>query len=111
MSVPSGKEPMAIAWDMRTHVQEFTMSAELTEQEINDGAFTQDGDSRTARHVIAAKRAPNRWGVSISTESPDSAKKIDAAVCVIGARMVRRLYLAGDAAAEKPKTGKVHGFN
>jgi hypothetical protein len=32
--------------------------------------------------------------VSVGKESPDSPRKIDAAVCVIGVRMVRRLVLA-----------------
>jgi hypothetical protein len=41
---------------------------------------------------------PNRYGVSIGKDSPSSPKKIDAAVCAVGARMVRRLYLAS-----KPK--------
>jgi hypothetical protein len=44
--------------------------------------------------VANARRRPNRYGATISKESPKSAKKIDAAVCVVGARMVRRLVLA-----------------
>lgn len=116
-AVPTGKEPQAIAWDMRTRVYDFTMAAELTLTEITelqDGepAFRHDGDSRTGRHMVHARRHPNRWGVSIAKESRDSPEKIDAAVCVIGARMVRRLLLAERAKqpAKKPRSGRVHGF-
>ena len=40
-----------------------------------------------------ARRRPYRDAVAIGKESPDSPRKIDAAVCVIGARMVRRIAL------------------
>lgn len=112
-AVPSGKDPQPIAWDMRTHTYDFTMACELVEQEIGDGAFTHDGDSRVGRHVRNARRHPNRWGVSISKESKDSPDKIDAAVCVIGARMARRLLLASPQWQNKqkrPRGGRVYGF-
>ena len=111
-AVPSGKEPQAIAWDMRTRTYDFTMAAELTLTEIEERAFRHDGDSRTGRHVVNCRRHPNQWGVSVAKESRDSPKKIDAAVCVIGVRMARRLLLAKRAAepAKKPRSGRVHGF-
>lgn len=94
-AVPSGKEPHPIAWDMRSHSYDFGLACELTETEIAERAFTHDGDSRLARHVANARRRPNRWGaVSIGKESPASPRKIDLAVCMVGARMVRRLVLS-----------------
>lgn len=93
-AVPSGKPPQPIAWDMRSHAAEFARAAEACHAEIIDGAFTHDGDSRVARHVANARRRPYQQWVSIGKESPDSPRKIDAAVCVIGARMARRLVLA-----------------
>jgi len=119
-AVPGGREPQVIAWDMRNpaHVHDFTMACELTFTEITEDdergekAFRHDGDSRTGRHIVNARRHPNRHGVSISKESRDSPKKIDAAVCVIGARMMRRLLLAKRASdpPKKPRSGRVHGF-
>ncbi len=112
-AVPGGKEPQPVAWDMRTHVYDFTMAAEFTEQEITGKAFIHDGDSRTGRHVSNARRNPNRWGISITKESRMSAKKIDAAVCVIGVRMVRRLLLASpewEKRGKRQRSGKVWGF-
>lgn len=99
-AVPGGKQPQDIAWDMRSHVMEFTREVELVEQEIADKLFTHDANPVVSRHVANARRSPNRYGVSIGKETPSSPKKIDAAVCVIGARMVRRRVLA---AADKGK--------
>lgn len=93
-AVPAGKEPQPIAWDMRSRSYDFGLACELTETEIKDGGFTHDGSSALARHVANAKVRPNKWGAdSIGKESARSPKKIDLAVCMIGARMVRRIVL------------------
>lgn len=99
---PGGKDPQPIAWDMRSKLLDITVAAELAHAEITDQLFTHDGNSVVARHVVNARRSPNRHGISISKESPDSRRKIDAAVCVIGARMVRRRLQA----APQPKGKK-----
>jgi hypothetical protein len=94
-AVPGGKEPQPIAWDMRSHSYDFGLAVELTEREILERAFTHDGNAVLARHVANARRRPNRWGaVSIGKESANSPRKIDLAVCMVGARMVRRQVLA-----------------
>lgn len=93
MASPSSREPAWIAWDMRSHVYDFGEACETCEAEILDKAFRHDGDSRVARHVGNARRRPRAGRVGIGKESPDSPNKIDAAVCVIGARMVRRIVL------------------
>lgn len=95
-ATPNGNDPQPFAWDMRGggHQNEFATAAELTAAEINEKQFTHDGDSRVARHVGNARRRPRGLLVTIGKESPASAKKIDAAVCVIGARMARRTVLA-----------------
>ena len=106
-AVPSGKEPQPIAWDMRTHTFDFTQACELTETEIRERKFTIDGDARLVRHLVNARNRPNRYGVSIGKESHDSPQKIDLAVCLIGARMVRRLLLADPKSKKRKRTGKV----
>jgi len=93
-AVPGGKTPEPIAWDMRSNEFEFTKAAELCQDEILAGKFSHDGDPRLARHVANARERPNRYGTSVRKESPGSRRKIDGAVCVIGARMVRRQVLA-----------------
>ncbi|MCA1191625.1 hypothetical protein [Saccharopolyspora sp. 6V] len=105
-AVPTGKTPEPIAWDMRGHTYEFTQACELFEAEIRSQQFTHDGNSVLARHVANARRRPNRYGVSIGKESPDSRLKIDLAVCAIGARWVRRQVLAA-AGKRRIRSGKV----
>lgn len=105
MAVPAGKDPQRIAWDMRSNTFDFTRAAELCEAEIIDAGFHHDGNPILARHVANMRRRPNRWGVSVGKESPSSPLKIDAGVCMIGVRMVRRLYLA--AKPKKQRTGVV----
>ncbi|WP_418345261.1 terminase [Rhodococcus pyridinivorans] len=94
MAVPAGKAQSWIAWDMRSHDYEFTLAAELVEAEIREGLFTHDGKPALTAHVHNAKRRDGRWGISVQKETPNSPDKIDACVCMIGARMARRLALA-----------------
>lgn len=108
-AVPSGRPSHPVAWDMRGHSYEFAKATEACHAEIVEGAFTHDGDSRVARHVANARRRPYRDAVAIGKESPDSPRKIDAAVCVIGTRMVRRIYLASGKTRRK-KTGRAAFF-
>lgn len=110
-AVPGGKDPQPIAWDMRSRAYEFTMACELCAAEISSGAFTHDGNQALARHVANAHRRVNRWGTSIGKESRMSSRKIDLAVCMVGARMARRLVLASPAwqkrSRRKPGRGRV----
>ncbi|HWM40123.1 MAG TPA: Terminase, partial [Streptomyces sp.] len=101
-----GRAGHAIAWDMRVRVKEFTEACERMEIDIREGAVTHDGDSRLRRHILNARRAPNRFGVSVSKEGRESPKKIDLAVCAIGARMVRRMVLNSPKWKKKRATGK-----
>lgn len=104
-AVPGGKAPEPIAWDMRGHQKEFTLSAELTEAEIAEGGFTHDGNSALARHVANARRKHNQYGITVRKESRDSPLKIDAAVCLIGVRHVLRLVRA--AAPKRKRSGVI----
>jgi hypothetical protein len=112
---PRGRNAGLVAWDMRARTQEFTLACETCHTEVLNRQFTHDGSSRVARHVAQARRRPNRYGVSIGKETPRSPKKIDAAVCVVGARMVRRVVLASPEWAKrsqkKVRTGRVYGFS
>lgn len=106
-AVPSGKDPQKVAWDMRGHVREFTHAAELCLAEIEEGLFKHDDDPRVARHVANCRRRPNRHCVSVGKEAPSSPLKVDAGVCVIGARMVRRLVIASGALDAGNRSGVV----
>lgn len=93
-AVPGGRPPQVIAWDMRGHGYDFARACEAAEADITDRAFTHDGHPALSRHVANARRRAFRDAVSVGKESPGSPRKIDAAVCMIGARMVRRMVLA-----------------
>ncbi len=108
-AVPNGKPPQPIAWDMRSHAVDFAKAAEACEAEILESEFTHDGDSRVTRHIANARRRPHKAWVSIGKDSPDSPRKIDAAVCVIGVRMVRRLVLSSGKRRRRKRTGRA-GF-
>lgn len=92
MAVPGGKKPEPVAWDMRGRTFDFTKACELVLAEIQERRFTHDNDPRLARHVTNMDRSANRYGVSVCKRSPEL--KIDAGVCMIGARMVRDLVIA-----------------
>lgn len=108
----TGRDPQPIAWDMRNHVLDFTKATELAHAEIIGGTLTHDGNTLLTRHVLNARRRTNRWGVTIGKESPGSPRKIDAAVCLIGARMVRRAVIAQQQKQrpQRARTGRVAGF-
>jgi phage terminase large subunit-like protein len=110
-----GRYAHAVAWDMRGRRKEFTEACKRADIDIREGDLTHDGDSRLMRHVLNARRSPNRYGISVSKEGRESPKKIDLAVCMIGARMVRRLLLASPAWAKykaeraaKKRPARVH---
>lgn len=90
-----GKEPHSVMFDMSKigEQKQFVAQVALTEQEMIDQAFTHDGDARLRRHLLNAKRQPTKAGMSIGKDHRESRRKIDLAVCMIGARLVRRLIL------------------
>ncbi|MBA2337296.1 MAG: terminase [Acidimicrobiia bacterium] len=108
-AVPSGRPPQPVAWDMRGHGDEFARAAEACHAEIEAGGFTHDGSSALSRHVAACRRRPFRDLITVGKESPDSPRKIDAAVCVIGARMVRRIVLSRTDRSDRKKPGRMWG--
>lgn len=110
--------PHPIVWAMGSpaHQQEFTEATERCWTDITvNGTLTHDGNRILRQHMVNARRRPNKWGVSIGKEHRESARKVDAAVGAIGARMIRRKLLASPEWAKetskKVRTGRVYGFN
>ncbi|WNM74096.1 Terminase large subunit [Mycobacterium Phage Nergal] len=102
-AVKGGQQPEPIAWDMRTHSREFAFAAEQVQAEIDEGMFTHDGDAVTTRHIGNCRKAETRWGaVTVSKETPNSPDKIDAAVCVIGARLLYKVAMANAPEPDEP---------
>ena len=86
--------------------REFTGAAERFLSEMTARRFTHDGDPRLRQHVRNARRRPNRYGVSLGKEHRESARKVDLAVCAVGARMLRRMIQNKDTGT-KQRSGKV----
>lgn len=90
-----GRNAHAVMFDMakKDVSGQFADAVAFTLQEIKDAAFTWDGDVRMRRHLLHARRYPINGVVSIAKEHRESRKKIDLAIGLVGARMVRRMVL------------------
>lgn len=85
----------------------FTEAAMQVVKDIeDDGSLTHDGDAGLRLHVHNARRRPNQWGVSLGKITRDSSKLVDLAVCMVGARMGRRIVL-NSGKLPKPRSGRV----
>lgn len=97
----------AVSFDMSNRHGEgkkFVEAAERFVEDVDNGDLLHDGNPELARHVKNARRFPTQHGVSLMKDGPESPRKIDLAVCAVGARMlwVLILNLAG-----KRKSGTV----
>jgi hypothetical protein len=105
----SGDRTHSISWDMRSSERQeaFTHAAMRFCTEVKAKAFTHDDDRALRGHIFNARRRPNKWGVTLGKENRESARKVDLAVCAVGARMLRRLVLNKETGGKKPRSGKV----
>jgi hypothetical protein len=91
----TGANVHAVMWDMRSPARQelFTTACERVHADVMERQLTHDGAKMLRQHAINARRRTNPWGVTIGKEHRESARKIDLAVCAVGARMVRRTQL------------------
>lgn len=110
-----------VAWDTKGRVRAFTAAAERLHDAIVDSGreatkaaeenresgqrLTHDGSKQFGMHVLNARMWPNQFGISIRKESPDSAKRIDAADAAVLSRLARSDYLALPANRRRKKGG------
>jgi hypothetical protein len=94
-AVTTGPRQHAVRWDMRHGANQelFTEAVKATHEAVIQRQLIHDGSRALRIHVVNARRRTNRWGVTIGKEHRESARKIDLAVCAIGARMLRRTVL------------------
>ncbi|MEU6204582.1 hypothetical protein ABZ814_13455 [Micromonospora musae] len=94
LSQPGGKERNRL----------FTEAAMQVVKDVEeDATLTWDGDAGLRMHAHNARRRPNQWGVSLGKVSRDSKKLVDLAVCMVGARMGRRIALNSGKLDVEPK--------
>jgi hypothetical protein len=91
-----GGKGHSVMFDMaaRDNARTFAAAVGYTLEEIKSGSFTYDADARLRRHILNARRYPVQGFVSIAKDGRESKKKIDLAICMVGARMVRRMVLS-----------------
>ncbi|MBP2479110.1 hypothetical protein JOF53_007982 [Crossiella equi] len=108
-----GRYRHAVAFDMRARSAEFAPAVKRLLTDVREKSLTHNGDERLTRHMLNARRRPGRHGLLIGKESAESPDKIDLAVCLIGARHVRRLVLASPewAKRKRRKRGKLRVFH
>lgn len=111
-ATPGDQTGNAVLFDMRNlqRVRQFTEAAMQTVKDIEDGVLSHDGDAALRMHVHNARRRTNQWGESLGKVTRDSSNLVDLAVCMVGARMGRRVVL-NSGALEKAaqQTGKRSG--
>ena len=103
--VKTGNRAHAVAFDMALEVNQktFVEGCDQTLTELEGSAARKAaGEPPTVmfkrsqvliEHLRNAKRAPGKYGTSVRKDNRESRHKIDLAVCLIGARMLRRIYL------------------
>jgi len=120
-ATPGASTGNAVLFDMRLSARggadrnrAFTEAAMQTAKDIDeDGALSHDGDAALRMHTHNARRRSNQWGVSLGKVTRDSNKLVDLAVCMVGARMGRRIVLNSgklDAAKQAKRAGRVVGW-
>ena len=93
--VKTGPRTHAVAFDMALGINQalFVPAAEQVAGELEAGVVTFTESAWLREHMVNAKLAPGKFGVSVRKENRSSRHKIDLAVCLIGGRMLRRIYL------------------
>jgi hypothetical protein len=116
--VKTGNRAHAVAFDMALEVNQrtFVEGCEQTLGEL-EGQCRKPADEQTviytrsqvlATHLKNAKSAPEgKHGTSVRKEHRESRHKIDLAVCLIGARMLRRIYLLSQKKKGTPGKGRM----
>lgn len=105
---PNKTRGHSIMWDMTApgRQEQFAAAAERCATEIAEHVLLHDGDARLRTHVRNARRYPTKWGVSLWKGHRESSRKVDLAVCMVGARMLRRLVL-NNPNRKRRRTGNV----
>lgn len=113
----------AVAYDMRAHQADTTRTAEALARAITDGEAPwrahdlvssdagTDGAASLRRHVLNARRRPNRFGVSFGKETRESTKKVDALAAYVLARMARTRVLGENVLSRRRgRVGRLVGY-
>ncbi len=106
-AIKTGPNQHSVAFDMLkpTSQQLFQPAVGQLAEDLASGAAVHHGGARLKQHMKNARRREGRYGVTIGKESRSSARKIDLAVCAVGARMMRRQWQLQNS-NRKPRTNR-----
>lgn len=93
-AVKTGDFQHPVLWDMRSprHQQLFVDQAERFVTDVAEGRFRHDDHQLLTQHVRNARRRPGKFGVGLGKAHRESSRKVDAAVCAVGARLMYRQW-------------------
>lgn len=106
--VLSGPRRHAVAFDMSSPTSQalFVPAVEQCLSDFENGELRFHRSDWLVEHCVNARRNPNtKYGVTIRKDHRESPRKIDLAICLAGARMVRRMYLMSQ--KKTPGNGRV----
>lgn len=92
----------AIGCDMRGNQAKIVKASDALVESIRQRDIKHTGDGILERHVLNARRRPNRYGFSFGKSSPDSQDKIDAYAAMVLAAHARSELLARGDVHEEP---------
>jgi len=89
----SGPKRHSVAFDMLTTAaqQQFQPAVTQLAEDLESGLALHHGGDTLRRHMKNARRREGRFGITIGKEHRSSKRKVDLAVCAVGARMLWRL--------------------
>ena len=112
-SIKTGPQAHAVAFDMRkpSAQQVFQPAVSQLAEDLESGSALHHGGDRLRQHMKNARRREGRYGVSIGKEHRSSSRKVDLAVCAIGARMMWRQLRLTQKSNGAPGKGRVIALN
>lgn len=112
-AVKTGTGTHSVAFDMLTASaqQLFQPAVSQLAEDLEAGTAPHHGGDRLRQHMKNGRRREGRYGVSIGKEHRSSSRKVDLAVCAIGARMLWRMVALLQKSKGAPGKGRVIGLN
>jgi hypothetical protein len=91
--IKTGPKAHSVAFDMSGSTAQGLFQPAVTQaaEDLEAGTAPHHGGGQLRRHMKQAKRREGRFGVMLGKEHRSSTRKIDLAVCFVGARMLWRI--------------------
>lgn len=107
--IKSGPKLHSVAFDMSGSAAQALFQPAVTQaaEDMEAGEAPYRDSAVLRRHMKNARRREGRFGIMLGKESRSSTRKIDLAVCFVGARMLWRLVRLATKTTGAPGKGRV----